>query len=266
MIKKTLLATVFSLSLATIATAEETVIATVNGEKIFQSELNRNLEQIPNFDALPAEQQKLIKNKILQAITKLRAVVQEAKKLKIEESESYRSKLKDFEQQLMYSTLLENHLNNIVTEPKLKEYYNKNKKQFIESKAKASHILVSTKKEAQEVIQKLIAGSDFKELAKEFSIGPSSQDGGNLGWFTRDTMVSEFSDAVFKLKNGQFTKTPVQTQFGWHVIQLDEKVEDTPSLFEDVKDQIKEVIMQEEVENYLDNILNKAEIIINDEK
>jgi len=266
MIKKALLATVFSLTLASVATAEEKVIATVNGQKVFQSELNRNLEQIPNFDSLPTEQQKLIKDKILQAITKLTAVVQEAKKLQIAETEAYKSKLKDFEQQLMYSTLLESHLDSIVTEPKLKEYYNKNKKQFIESKAKASHILVSTKKEALELVQKLKAGSNFKDLAKEFSIGPSAQDGGNLGWFTRDTMVSEFSDAVFKLKNGEYTKKPVQTQFGWHVILLEEKVEDTPSLFEDVKDQIKEVIMQEEVENYLNNILNKAEIIINDEK
>lgn len=263
--KKILLSSVFSLAFAFSASAEEITIATVNGQAIYKSEMTRNLKQIPNYESLPAEQQKVIKNKILQAITKLSAVVQEAEKLKVQETQGYKDKLKDFNQQLMYSTLLENHIESAVTDAKLKEYYNKNKKDYIESKAKASHILVSTKKEADEVIQKLTAGADFTTLAKEFSIGPSSNDGGNLGWFNKETMVPEFSDATFKLKEGEFTKQPVKTQFGWHVISLDEKITDTPALFEEVQDKVKETVMQTEVETYLDTIINKADIVINDE-
>lgn len=263
--KKILLSSVFSVAIAFAATAEDKTIATVNGQAIYQSEMTRNLKQIPNFDNLPLEQQAQIKDKILQAVTKLAAVVQEAKKLNVEETPAFQNKLKDFKQQLMYSSLLENHLNNIVTETKLKEYYNEHKNDYIEDKAKASHILLTTKKEADEVIQKLTAGANFENLAKEYSIGPSSNDGGNLGWFDKNAMVPEFSEVAFALKKGSFTKQAVKTQFGWHVILLSDKVVDTPALFEDVKEQVKDTVMQNEVEAYLSNIINKADIVINDE-
>jgi peptidyl-prolyl cis-trans isomerase C len=263
--KKILLSSVFTLALTSFALAEDKVIATVNGEKIYQSELQRNINQIPNYDSLPTEQQVIIKEKIVQAITKLTAVVQEAKKLNIQDSTAYKQQLKDFKQQLMYSTLLEDHIRNVVTEAKLKEFYNKNKDSFVENKAKASHILLQTEAEANEVIQKLKAGGDFAELASEYSIGPSAKDGGNLGWFNKDTMVGEFSKAVFELEPGKYTQKPVKTQFGWHVILLEDKVVDTPSLYEDVKEQINQEVMQIEVENYLEKIINKAEIVIEDE-
>lgn len=263
--KKLLLSSVFTLAVASVCAAESKIIASVNGENIYNKEIQRNIDQIPNFDTLPSEQQKIIKDKIIQAVTKLSAVVQEAKKLKIQNSTSYQQQLDDFEQQLMYSTLLENHITNIVTDSKLKEFYNKNKKNYVENKAKASHILVETEEEANNIIQKLNAGENFAELAKKLSIGPSSKDGGNLGWFSKDTMVGEFSTAVFSLKAGEFTKKPVKTQFGWHVILLDEKVENTPSLFEDVKEEIKQEVMQIEVEKYLEQIISKAEIVIEDE-
>lgn len=262
--KHLLFSTVLTL-VASSAFAEEPVIATVNGQPVYNTEISRNLKQIPNFDTLALEQQKVIKDKIIQAVTKLEAVVQEAEKLKIQNSPEYKVKLADFEQQLMYSTLLESHLNNIITEANLKKYYNKNLKNYTETKAKASHILTSTKKEADEVIQKLNAGAEFSVLAKEFSIGPSSNDGGNLGWFNKEAMVPEFSEAVFALKQGSFTKSPVQTQFGWHVILLDEKVENTPALFSEVKEDVKEQVMQIEVEKYLETIINKADIVINEE-
>lgn len=262
--KHLLFSTVLTL-VASSAFAEETIIATVNGEPIYNKELTRNLTQIPNFDNLALEQQKVIKDKIIQAVTKLEAVVQEAEKLKIQNSTAYKTKLADFEQQLMYSTLLESHLENIITEANLKEYYSKNLKNYNETKAKASHILVPTKAEADEVIQKLSAGAAFSSLAKEFSIGPSSNDGGNLGWFNKEAMVPEFSNAAFALQPGKFTTTPVQTQFGWHVILLEEKVEDTPALFAEVKEDVKEQLMQIEVEKYLESIINKADIVINEE-
>lgn len=244
------------------AIAEDKVIATVNGEKVYEAELKRNLDQIPNYDELPTEQQKLIKEKIVDAVTKLRAVVQEAKKLNVQNSKEFKDTLADFEQQLMYSTLLERHVESSVTEAKLKAYYNKNKKEYTQTKAKASHILLNTEKEANEIIQKLKAGSNFAELAREFSIGPSAQNGGDLGWFDKNTMVPEFSNATFALSKGKYTTKPVQTQFGWHVIKLDDKMVNTPSLYEDVKDKIKETIMQTEVEKYLEKIIKKSEIVI----
>jgi peptidyl-prolyl cis-trans isomerase C len=262
--KLILLSTVFSLAVSSVAVAESNIIATVNGQAIYNKELTRNLDAIPNYDKLPTEQQEQIKTKILTAITKLDAVVQEAKKLKIQDNTKYQEQLADFQKQLMYSTLLENHIDSAVTDKKLKEYYDEHKKEYIQNKAKAKHILVNTKAEAEEVIQKLTAGSKFNELAKEYSIGPSSVDGGNLGWFDKEDMVADFSDAVFALDKGDFTKEPVKTQFGWHVILLEDKSVDVPALFDDVKDEIKEKVMQDEVESYLNSIIEKADIVIND--
>lgn len=265
-IKFTTLVTTCSIITLLAANAQtQNVVATVNGAKIYESEILRNTKEIPQFDQLPDDQQKLIKSKIIQASTQLEAIVQEARGLKIDETEDYKNKLEDFEKQLMYTTLLEKHLKNYITEQKLKEYYEKHKQDFVQDKAKASHILVKTKDEALEIIQNLKAGEDFEKLAKEKSVGPSSKDGGNLGWFSKEEMVPEFSDAAFDLKIGEFSKQPVQTQFGWHIILLKDKVENTPSLFEDVAEEIKQEVMQQEAEKYIESILNKAEIIINDE-
>ncbi|MCP4354627.1 MAG: hypothetical protein GY793_03140 [Proteobacteria bacterium] len=241
------------------------VAATVNGKKIFDSEIKRNLQQIPNYESLPLDQQKLIKNKIVSATGKLIAVVQEARKLNIHESKEFKNKLNDFKNQLMYSTLLEEHIKNFITEKKLKEFYNKNKSKYLQTKANASHILVENKKKAEEVIQKLNAGEDFDSLAKEFSTGPSSNDGGNLGWFNKDDMVEAFSKATFALKEKQFTQKPVQTQFGWHVIYLKEKMEGVAILFEKVKNQIEQELAQAETKRYISTILKKSDIIINEE-
>lgn len=263
--KKILLSSVFTLAFAFSANAEDSIIATVNGQPIYQSEMARNLKQIPNYDTLSTEQQKQIKDKIITAITKLTAVLQEAEKLNVQDSQDFKDKMHDFHKQLMYSSLLEDHIHTSVTESKLKEYYEEHKKDFIKNKAKASHILVENIDEANEIIQKLTAGANFTDLAKEYSIGPSATDGGNLGWFEKDDMVEDFSNATFALKKGEFTKEPVRTQFGWHVIILEDKEEDTPALFDDVKEKIKEIVMQEEVESYLTTIIDKADIVINDE-
>lgn len=259
------ISTILSITTFQLAFAEkDAIIASVNGEKIYNSEMSRHLEEIPDFDQLPDEQKHLVETKITEALTKLKAVVQEAEKLKIDETEDFKDKLSDYKQQLMYTTLLEHHIDNFLTEKRLKEYYNKHKSNYEEEKAHASHILLESKEKAMEIIQKLKAGEDFDKLAKEFSTGPSATNGGDLGWFTKENMVPEFSEATFKLKEKTFTEEPVQTQFGWHVIFLKEKMSGVPRLFEDVKEEISQELMQTELESYVDSITEKAEIVIND--
>ena len=102
----------------------------------------------------------------------------------------------------------------------------------------ASHILVETEDEAKAVIAQLNDGADFAALAKEKSTGPSGPNGGELGSFGRGQMVPAFETAAFSMPAGSYTETPVQTQFGWHVIKVDDKgIEDAPSL-EDMRDQL----------------------------
>jgi peptidyl-prolyl cis-trans isomerase C len=119
---------------------------------------------------------------------------------------------------------------------------------------KARHILVETQGEAAGLIEELEGGADFEELAKEKSTGPSGPNGGDLGWFAPNQMVPPFSQAVASLEDGAFTKTPVQTQFGWHVILREDSRETTPPTLESVRDVIKQRVEQEKLQEYLQDL------------
>jgi peptidyl-prolyl cis-trans isomerase C len=119
---------------------------------------------------------------------------------------------------------------------------------------KARHILVETQGEAQSLIAQLDGGTDFAELAKEKSTGPSGPNGGDLGWFSPNQMVPPFSQAVSKLENGAFTKEPVQTQFGWHVILREDSRDTAPPTLESVRDVIKQRVEQDKLRKYVEDL------------
>ena len=114
-----------------------------------------------------------------------------------------------------------------------------------ETEIKARHILVNSEEEAKAVIAELEQGKDFAELAKEKSTGPSSSNGGDLGYFGKGQMVPEFEAAAFALEDGKFTTEPVKTQFGWHVILREEMREKPKPEFAAVEDQIRQVVFRE---------------------
>ena len=132
---------------------------------------------------------------------------------------------------------------------------------------KARHILVKEEADAKAVIGELDKGADFAELAKEKSTGPSGPLGGDLGWFSLDRMVKPFGDAVATMSKGSYTKTPVKTDFGWHVILLeDERVEKAaPPAFDTVKQEIVQQLKIEGVRGYLETLQDSAKIEIPDE-
>jgi peptidyl-prolyl cis-trans isomerase C len=116
---------------------------------------------------------------------------------------------------------------------------------------KARHILVEAQGEATAIITELDGGADFQELAREKSTGPSGPSGGDLGWFPPERMVPEFSQAVLALGDGEYTKTPVQTQFGWHVILREESRESAPPPFDSVRDVLKQQVESQKLQAYL---------------
>jgi peptidyl-prolyl cis-trans isomerase C len=126
----------------------------------------------------------------------------------------------------------------------------------------ARHILVEDEETANEVIKQLDSGRDFSELAKEKSTGPSGPNGGKLGWFGADQMVKPFADATAALEKGSYTETPVKTQFGWHVIMLDDVRESTPPPFDDVKDRIKMLLANQQLQQYVESMKANAVIDI----
>lgn len=133
--------------------------------------------------------------------------------------------------------------------------YNRPKMEY-----KARHILVRDEAEAKAIIEQLKSGKDFIALAKEKSIDPSAQAGGDLSWFGLEVMVAPFSEAVAKLKKDEVTQAPVQSKFGWHIIRLDDMRALPATPFEDLKPQIIEEWRQQLVQNYLGTLRDKADI------
>ncbi len=123
---------------------------------------------------------------------------------------------------------------------------------------KARHILVDTQAEALALIEELQGGADFVELAKERSTGPSASSGGDLGWFTAQAMVKPFSDAVSKMEDGAFTASPVQTQFGWHVILREDSRDSTPPPLDSVRDVVKQRVEQQKFQEFMNNLRTKS--------
>lgn len=123
---------------------------------------------------------------------------------------------------------------------------------------KARHILVASQGEAVEIIEALIGGGDFVELAKERSTGPSGPNGGDLGWFGPDQMVKPFSDAVARLEDGRYTTDPVQTQFGWHVILREDSRAAEPPTLESARENISQVIQTRKFQEYLAELRTQA--------
>ncbi len=124
---------------------------------------------------------------------------------------------------------------------------------------KARHILVEEESNAASLITQLDEGADFQELARENSTGPSGPNGGDLGWFSPNQMVQPFSEAVAELSDGEYTKAPVQTQFGWHVILREDSRDAEPPTLESVREVIKQRIEQQELQNYLESLRSQLE-------
>jgi len=126
---------------------------------------------------------------------------------------------------------------------------------------KGRHILVATKEKAQELIKKIKAGAKFEDVAKAESTDSSKANGGDLGWFTPSRMTKPFGDAVRSMKKGDMTQEPVQTQFGWHIIKIDDTRDATPPPFDQVKQQLANQIVQKKLIEYVESLKKSATIV-----
>jgi parvulin-like peptidyl-prolyl isomerase len=175
----------------------------------------------------------------------------------------------DIKRQLMINSILEETRNQVsISDEELLEYYNENKDSFLEpEQVHARHILLETEEEANNLLQQLKEGlTDFAELAKEKSIGPSAPSGGDLGFFTRGQMVKEFEDAAFSLEPGKISGV-VQTQFGYHIIRCEEKKEEYSPTFEEAKERIINILRSQRENEAITALTSKlkeeANIVIN---
>ena len=245
------------------------VYGTVNGEPITKEELKQVVGPMAsNIDGMD----KSTKDKIINMLVERKLLIQNALKSGIENNDTYKKKLKVLKRELALTLWMEQEAKKIessTTDAELKDFYNKNRDRFkTPPQLKARHILVKTKEEAEEIIKKLSDAKDIKaefiKLAKEKSIGPSGKDGGDLGWFPLNRMVPEFSKSASKLKKGEFTKEPVKTQFGYHVIYLEDKKPESIKSFDEVKPQIKALVNRKKfndlIESTVKNLKKSAKI------
>jgi peptidyl-prolyl cis-trans isomerase C len=125
---------------------------------------------------------------------------------------------------------------------------------------RARHILVESRAAADDLLAQLNKGADFSKLAEKNSVDGSAKQGGDLGWFNLKTMVPQFSQAVATLEKGKYTSAPVQTQFGWHIIKLEDTRSSSPPAFDEVKDQVKGIIQRKKVQAYIEDLRKVAKI------
>jgi peptidyl-prolyl cis-trans isomerase C len=241
------------------AQAADAAVATVNGKPIKQSLMDYIVKDATDRgQKVDDNVRKIITNKLISS----ELVVQEAQKQGLDKQPDYLAKEELLRRELLVNTYIENFIKkDTVSDAELKSEYDKFKQQIGDKEYSARHILVSTEAEAKDIIAQLGKGGDFAKIAKEKSKDPGSKDkGGDLGWFPPAAMVKPFSDAVSKLQKGQVTQTPVQTQFGWHVIKLDDTRAAQPPAFDKVKDSLKKQIQQRDLEKMMSDLRAKAKI------
>ncbi|MRJ02689.1 MAG: peptidylprolyl isomerase [Epsilonproteobacteria bacterium] len=237
------------------------VIAEVNGKKITTDDIAPILAQSGmRFEQLPPQ----IKEKVVEQAIERELLKEKAIKSGIEHTKEFKEALQKLKGDLALETWMRKQYEAItITDSEAKSYYNKHKEQFKQPEmVHARHILVKSESEAKEIIKELEKTpksqlkEKFIELAKTKSVGPSGKRGGDLGFFRRGQMVKPFSDAAFSLRPGQFTKEPVKTQFGYHVIYVEEKKPASTIPFEKVKERIKQ---QLHMEKFQERVRKEAE-------
>ncbi len=233
--------------------AEDKVIANVNGEDISENQLEIAATQSKvDYKNITPEQRKLL----TEALVNRQLVLQEAIKAGFDKKPE------------VVSYIAANYLATIaesfkVSDTEIKTFYDKNVLQNTTKEYKARHILVKTEAEAVVLISQIENGADFSKLAKEKSTDTGSgSKGGDLGWFSEKDMVQPFAKAVADLKKGELSKKPVQSQFGWHVIILDDERKTTPPPLESVKAEIEKILIKEKLIQYLNDLNAKAKITL----
>lgn len=187
--------------------------------------------------------------------------LQEAKKSGIGERPDFLKKISDFKRNLLLTTWTKEKVASFKTsEDELKKAYEERVAKLSSQEFNARHILLKKEDEAKAVIKEIAGGADFEKVAKEKSTGPSATNGGSLGWFKAQTMVPAFANAVKVMKKGDVSKEPVKTQFGYHVIKLEDSRDAKLPTLESLKPQLQRVLSQKKMLSYMDEQKKTADI------
>ena len=235
-------------------------VATVNGSAITRPEYDLFVK-----DLLQGKQQELTadqKNQVLDDLINMQLLADQAEKDGLQNDPDTVAQLHLLHEKVMADAEQQKFVKSFQpSDADLKTEYDTAVAAMDKTEYKARHILVASKEEGQQIIKKLKGGAKFEELAKTQSTDTGSKNnGGDLGWFTTSRMVKPFADAVVSLKKGEITPEPVQTQFGWHVIQLEDTRDKTPPPFDQVKTQLTNQLIRKKLQAYVADLKKNAKI------
>ncbi|MEM7169647.1 MAG: peptidylprolyl isomerase [Pseudomonadota bacterium] len=237
---------------------EDPVMATVNGDPIHRSDVLKAAEQ------LPAQYQSQIEDLmpvLLERVIDLELVRHAAEAAGYTENETVKERVEQAKKEIIQDVYLRDTIDQRISDEDIQAEYDA----FLadnppQPELHARHILLESEDDANAVIADLEGGADFAELAKERSTGPSGPNGGDLGYFTPDRMVPEFSEAALTLEPGEFSKEPVQTQFGFHVIKLEDRRDTVQPTLEEMEPQLRESVTATVVQDVLTELRENAVI------
>jgi len=252
------LAMVLFAALPMVRAEDNPVLAKVNGSEIRQSDMAIAEEELgPSLEKMdPATKQE----NLLAFLIDMKIVSKAAEDKKVENSDEFKRRLAFARNRLLMDSLLAQEGKAATTDDAMKKVYDDAAKQIAgEQEVHARHILVETEDEAKAIKAELDKGADFAELAKKKSKDPGASDGGDLGFFTKDQMVPEFSAVAFALEPGKISD-PVKSQFGWHIIKVEEKRNRKPPEFDQVKGQIEAYVTRKAQADYVAKLREGAKI------
>lgn len=241
------------------APADDPVEAVVNGVELRRSAVLESARDLPRAYQDQIEQ---IYPALVDRLIDLTLLGEEARRRELQNDAEVKDRVALYETQVMREVLLNRQVKEGMTEEAVRARYDRFAEEFQpEAEIQARHILVNSEDEAKAIITELDAGGDFAAIAKAKSIDTGSgAEGGDLGFFTAGQMVPEFSQAAFALEPGKYSAAPVQSQFGWHVIKVEQKRETTPPSFEEARPEIENQLSQELVNELVAKLRADAEI------
>lgn len=243
---------------------KDAVVAKVGDVEIHQSDLDAAIGSLdPQLGQLSDEQKRVA---ALSGTIDMKLLSKSATEEKLDQTPEFKARMAQIAERELHNAYFKKHVVDVVTADEVKARYDKEIANLPqEEEVRARHILVKTEDEAKAVIAELDAGKDFVELAKEKSTDPNKSEGGDLGYFGKGRMVPEFEAAAFALDKGAYSKEPVKSQFGYHVILLEDKRIAPPPPFEQVEPQVRQLVMRDKYIELLNKAKDESKVEIVDE-
>ena len=238
--------------------AANPVVAVVNGHEITYDEIRESAEELPQqyqsqFDRIFPQ--------LLDRMVDMRLLLEEARDKGLADDPEVKDRVAEAREQILGQVMLERKSEDFVTEERMRQAYEAYKSNNPPQKqVRARHILVEEESKARDLIAQLDDGADFVDLAGEHSTGPSGKRGGDLGYFGPGEMVKPFSEAAFSLEPGSHTADPVKSEFGWHVIKVEDKRTQQAESFESMKPELRKQVRQQATQEVLSEIRDGHEV------